>query len=182
MSHSDPENPLSNEDFGALYSQCHLDLLRYVMTLLPNRSQAEDVVQETARALWKKSDEYDPSQPFWPWAKKFAYFEVLRHRKKHAVRSRYFSEALIETLAEERDLSEPILEEKRRVLAGCMERLNAKSRDLVMQRYGREKTLDQLAREQGKSANSLYMMMHRIRKQLTECVIKTMEQEGLDFS
>lgn len=182
MNDSEPASKLPSEDFAALYSQCHLDLLRYVMTLLPNRCQAEDVVQETARSLWKKANDYDPDQPFWPWAKKFAYFEVLRHRKRHAIRSKYFGEALIETLAEERDLSAPILEEKRKILKGCMEKLNSKSQELVMQRYGREKTLDELAREQGRSANSLYMMMHRIRKQLIECVNKTMKKEGLDFS
>jgi RNA polymerase sigma-70 factor (ECF subfamily) len=93
---------ISNDDFAALYSQCHLDLLRYAMSLLPDRSQAEDVVQETARALWKKKDEFDPDQPFWPWAKKFAWFEVMRHRKKMAIRRKYFADELIEALAAER--------------------------------------------------------------------------------
>tara|TARA_R110002096_G_scaffold4493_17_gene20934 strand:+ start:7221 stop:7784 length:564 start_codon:yes stop_codon:yes gene_type:complete len=162
---------LSSEDFAVLYSQTHLSLLRYVMTLIPNRAQAEDVVQETARALWKKSSEYDPELPFWPWAKKFAYFEVLRHRKRQAIRGKYFfSDELIETLAEERDHAEPVLEEQRAILSQCLEKLDGRARELIVQRYSRERTLDEIAREQNRSANSLYLMMHRIRKKLIECV------------
>ena len=167
---------VSREDFAALYSQCHLDLLRYVMTLLPYRSQAEDVVQEAARALWKKADDYDPEQPFWPWAKKFAYYEVLRHRRRQAIHRKYFSEELIETLAAERDDQEPVLEEKRAVLRQCMTKLNGRARELVLQRYGGQRTLDEIAREQGRSANSLYMMMHRIRKKLATCVDRTLKE------
>jgi len=179
---SEPGQPLPREEFAALYSQCHIDLLRYVMTLVPRRSEAEDIVQETAKALWIKAEDYNPNMPFWPWAKKFAYFEVLRHRKRHAVRSQYFAEALIETLADERDLEEPVLEEKRRVLRQCVEKLGQRARELVRQRYGCEQTLDEIARAQNRSANSLYMMLHRIRKQLVGCVNKTFREEGLDFN
>ncbi len=167
---------VSSEDFAALYSQTHLSLLRYVMTLVPNRTQAEDVVQETARALWKKSADYDPKQPFWPWAKKFAYFEVMRHRKRQAIHGKYFfADELIETLAEEHDAAELILEEQRAVLKQCLEKLDGRARELVVQRYSRERTLDEIARKENRSANSLYLMMHRIRKKLVECVNRTLD-------
>ena len=71
--------------FAELYSRCHLPLLRYVMTMLPNRAIAEDIVQETAKNLWEKFDQSDQSQPFLPWARKFAYFETLNQRRKLAI-------------------------------------------------------------------------------------------------
>jgi len=46
----------------------------------------------------------------------------------------------------------------------------------------REQTLDEIARAQGKTPNALYMMMHRIRKQLVSCVNKTVREQGLDIS
>ncbi len=45
---------------------------RYVAALVPNVADAEDIVQQTALALWEKFDAYDPSQPFTPWAWRFA--------------------------------------------------------------------------------------------------------------
>jgi DNA-directed RNA polymerase specialized sigma24 family protein len=92
-------NDANQDEFAALYARAHVDLLRYVLTLLPDRHQAEDVVQDTARLLWRKFDEYDPAQPFLPWARKFAYFEVLKFRRSRALREKYFSDELLERLA-----------------------------------------------------------------------------------
>jgi RNA polymerase sigma-70 factor, ECF subfamily len=169
---------LSRDDFAALYSKCHLDLLRYVLTLLPNRHQAEDVVQETARLLWQKFDQYDPGRPFGPWARRFAYLEVLKFLKKQSVRGKYFSEQLVEQLAEERLAQEEQLSAQREALAGCVQKLDGPSRELLMLRYDREITIQRLAERQGKSANALYITIHRIRRTLLECVNRALKMEG----
>src|SRR5687768_8161143 len=169
---------LTSEDFGALYSGCHLDLLRYVLTLLPDRSQAEDVVQDVARLLWQKRAEYDPAKPFLPWARGFARFEVLMVLRRQSVRGKYFSEQLVEQLAEERVANEERLSSQREALAGCLEKLDASSRELLMLRYGREVTVQQLAEQQGKSANALYLALHRIRQTLSACVNRTLHIDG----
>ncbi len=41
-----------------------LRIRRYVRGLIPNRVDADDVMQETSLALWRKFDEYCPEQPF----------------------------------------------------------------------------------------------------------------------
>ena len=138
--------PSSRDDFAALYSRCHLDLLRYVLTLLPDRHRAEDVVQETARMLWRKFDEYDAARPFWPWARQFAHFEVLKARRRIAVHERCFSDELIERLAEERAAADDIsqgsaeVERQREALASCVDRLDPLAR-AAPSRYSREQTV-----------------------------------------
>ena len=126
----------SSDEFAVLYSKCHLEMLRYVLTLLPDRHQAEDVVQETARLLWQKFDQYDSTRPFWPWARKFAYLEALKLRKREAIRTRYFSDELVEQLAEERAAHEADLAAQREALAACLDKLDAPARELLMNRYG----------------------------------------------
>jgi RNA polymerase sigma-70 factor, ECF subfamily len=168
----------SREDFAALYSKHHLDLLRYVLTLLPNRPLAEDVVQETARLLWQKIDRFDPAQPFWPWARGFARLEVLKVRRREMIRAKYFSDELVEQLAEERMANESGLAAQRETLAACLEKLDGPARELLMNRYGREVTLQQLAEQEGKSANALYLAVHRIRQKLIECVNRALRLEG----
>jgi RNA polymerase sigma-70 factor, ECF subfamily len=169
---------ISSEDFATLYSKYHLDLLRYVLTLLPDRQQAEDIVQETARLLWQKLDQYDPAQPFWPWARKFAHFEVLKVRKRDAIRAKYFSDELVEQLAEERAAHEPRLSAQRDALADCLGKLDERSRQLLVHRYSHDVTLQELAEQQAKSANALYLAVHRIRRRLIECVNRTLRLEG----
>lgn len=169
---------LTSEDFGALYSACHLDLLRYVLTLLPDRSQAEDVVQEVARLLWQKRQDYDSAKPFLPWARGFARLEVLMVLRRQTVRGKYFSEQLVEQLAEERIANEEQLLAQREALAGCLQKLDEPSRELLTLRYGREVTVHQLAEQQGKSANALYLALHRIRQTLSDCVNRTLRIDG----
>jgi RNA polymerase sigma-70 factor, ECF subfamily len=171
-------NDANQDEFAALYARAHVDLLRYVLTLLPDRHQAEDVVQDTARLLWRKFDEYDPAQPFLPWARKFAYFEVLKFRRSRALREKYFSDELLERLAEEHAAEEGQLVRGREALEGCLQKLDEVSRQLLKDRYGDEIPLEELARRQGKSVNALYVVMHRIRQRLLECVNRTLKAEG----
>jgi RNA polymerase sigma-70 factor, ECF subfamily len=171
-------NDANQAEFAALYARAHVDLLRYVLTLLPDRHQAEDVVQDTARLLWRKFEEYDPAQPFLPWARKFAYFEVLKFRRTRALREKYFSDELLELLAEERAAEEGQLVRGREALDGCLQKLDEVSRQLLKDRYGDEIPLEELARRQGKKVNALYVVMHRIRQRLLECVNRTMKAEG----
>lgn len=171
-------NSNSSEDFAALYSGCHLDLLRYVLTLLPDRNQAEDVVQEVARLLWQKRGQYDSSRSFTAWARGFAYLEVLKVLRRQSIRGKYFSEELIEQLAEERNTREDELAAQREVLEQCLQKLDGPSHELLMLRYGEQMTLQQVAEQQGKSPNALYLSIHRIRQKLLECVNRTLRLEG----
>ena len=43
-------------------------LLRYILPLVGNLDDAQDVLQQTALALWQKFGQYDPSLPFLPFA------------------------------------------------------------------------------------------------------------------
>jgi len=70
------------EQFVRLLARHDREVYRYVLTLLPDRTEADDVLQETAAALWEKFGEYDPDKPFYPWACRFAFFEVLKHRRR----------------------------------------------------------------------------------------------------
>ena len=69
--------PLENQTarqqrFFSLFLRSEREIFRYVAALVPNVADAEDIVQQTAIALWEKFDAYDPAQPFTPWACRFA--------------------------------------------------------------------------------------------------------------
>ena len=58
--------------FLSLFLRSEREIFRYVAALVPNVADPEDIVQQTAIALWEKFDAYDPAQPFTPWACRFA--------------------------------------------------------------------------------------------------------------
>src|SRR5262245_33784572 len=96
-------------------------LLRYILPLVGCLDDAQDVLQDTATALWQKYEQYDPSQPFLPWAKRFARNEVLMHHRKRR-RYVFLSEELIETLLQQSQDRESLAQRRRAALWGCLEK------------------------------------------------------------
>lgn len=146
------------------------ELLRYILPLVGCFDDAQDVLQETATALWNKFAEYDPAQPFLPWAKQFARYEVLMHHRKRR-RYTFLSEDLIEALAEPVQPREPDARRRQQALQKCLEALPEADRSLITLRYeDKSATVQQLAAQTGQTANVLYKALARIRRQLLECV------------
>src|SRR5947207_14239244 len=65
--HSENKSP-AQQQFLSLFLRSEREIFRYVSALVPNVTDAEDIVQQTAIASWQKLDAYDPTQPFTPWA------------------------------------------------------------------------------------------------------------------
>ena len=63
-------NPQSR--FIQLFTSHEKQIYRYILSLMPHSQDAQDVLQETAIALYNKIEDYDPTRPFAPWAFRFA--------------------------------------------------------------------------------------------------------------
>src|SRR6516162_2155469 len=96
----------------------------YVATLLPNRTDAEEVFQQTSLVLWKKWQQFDPDRDFVRWACGMAHHEVRNFLRKHAEKRRvYLSEDVLEEVARVRLDLHDVLEARRRALRECLARL-----------------------------------------------------------
>src|SRR5438067_10799829 len=62
----------AQQRFLSLFLRSEREIFRYVAVLVPNVADVEDIVQQTAIALWEKFDAYEPNRPFTPWACRFA--------------------------------------------------------------------------------------------------------------
>jgi RNA polymerase sigma-70 factor (ECF subfamily) len=168
------------ENFVRLLTRYEADVHRYIVSLLPGSAETDDVMQDTAALLWRKFSEYDPDRPFLPWAMRFAYFEVLKHRKKVGQSRLIFSDALVDTLAADYDKIAPELESRRKALAHCLTKLSGRDRELLQHRYDAGKTIQQLAAQQKRSVHKLYHTLDHLRGALMECVLRNMRKEGFD--
>ena len=54
--------------FAELFVTHQSRVYGFIATMLPNRSEAEEVFQQTSLILWKKWHEYDPQRNFLNWA------------------------------------------------------------------------------------------------------------------
>ncbi len=167
-----------HEQYLRLWARHERDVRRYVMTLVPRAADADDVLQETAVALWRKFDEYDPQRPFIKWACRFAYLEVMKQSERAARDKRQFCDAVVRILDIEQQETQDLLEKQRTALRECLNQLDQQDRKLVEIRYRRQGGVVAHASKTGTPAKRLYGALERIRRALIECVNRKLAVEG----
>ena len=169
--------PLTHEQFMRLFLEAERELLRYVMALVPNVSDARDVVQETAVALWKTIEKYDPAKPFVPWACRFALNEARLHLRTESRRRRFIGEDVAAMLEERRVEVAGQLDERREHLRDCLGRLPEDQRWLVRGYYFEDESIDALAVTFGRGAEAIYKSLQRIRQALHQCIERKLQTD-----
>ena len=61
-----------DELFLRLYSEHQRELFKFSFTLVPNHSDADDILQDTSVILWRKFAEFTPDSNFFRWASQVA--------------------------------------------------------------------------------------------------------------
>src|SRR5438552_15314324 len=93
----------AQQRFLSLFLRSEREIFRYVAVLVPNVADAEDIVQQTALALWEKFDAYDPKQPFTPWACRFALNKARQWIERRQRWQALLDKGLAEELVNRRD-------------------------------------------------------------------------------
>jgi RNA polymerase sigma-70 factor (ECF subfamily) len=130
--------------------------------------------------MWDKFDEHHPPGDFAAWGCRIAYFKVLDFYKK-SQRSRVcFSQPMLERIAETaiEQAATLQLDERRDALAGCIEKLRPKDRDLLGLRLAEGATTQSTAAQLGRSVEAVYKALAKIRQALFDCVTRTLAKEG----
>ena len=166
------------ERFVRLIASSEHEVYRYIYALVPAPEDAQDVFQETVVALWKNFGQYDSSRPFTPWACRFAYYEVLNFRKRSRHATQWLDDDLIGRLAEDRLAHQSDLDGRRDALPKCLEKLPPKARELLEHRYHQGLSIQEIARRTGRSANTLYKVMERVRHWLADCIERAVAAGG----
>ena len=132
-------------DFSRKLTALQRPLYAYILTLLPNRTEAEDVLQETNLILCRKANEYNPEGHFQGWAFNIARYQVMGHISKFKRSKLYFSPDLIENLAEESvDLIQMDL--SRKALQICYELLPKHMKAMAQLRFREDKSLIEISK------------------------------------
>src|ERR1043165_1696736 len=113
----------AQQRFLSLFLRSERDIFRYVAALVPNIADAEDIVQQTAIALWEKFDAYDPAQPFTPWACRFALNKARQWIERRQRWQALLEGGLAEEVEQRREELRPELENRLRHLEGCVNKL-----------------------------------------------------------
>jgi RNA polymerase sigma-70 factor (ECF subfamily) len=173
----DPSSPA--EQLVLMLSRHQEPLFRYIFSLVPREADARDILQETSLALFRKRDQFDASRPFMPWACRFAYLQVQKHREKAGRAPWLFSEDVMDLLANERSHLESHLDIRLRLLDHCLQELPPLDKELVTGRYARRESVEAMMERFRMSRRTLFRNLERLRRRLHDCVTRRLHQEGL---
>ena len=167
--------------FCGLLGEHDRALYAYILALVPNVAEVQDIAQEVRLRLWGQFDKFEPGTNFGAWSRSIAHFLVLAHRKKSSRQHARFGDAFLESVAEEvaEEVAETVDELPRRqtALQTCLKKLNAETRSLLMRYYSGAKTVKQLAEEMGRSADAIRQTVCRSRRTLGKCIEAELREE-----
>jgi RNA polymerase sigma-70 factor, ECF subfamily len=168
---ADPKPEDGGDHFLRTFMSHEPALRAYARVLVPSWHAVDDVMQEASVVMWRKFAELDAMENFLAWARVIVRFEALRARRKFARDRLVFSEELLAVLADE---AEEITGEDRlaeaAALRGCLQKLSLAHQELILAPYAGDGRVKQLGERAGRSANSLYKLLGRLRSKLHDCV------------
>lgn len=170
--------PIAREEFVSLLTTSQRRIYAFIGTLVADRVDADDVLQETNLALWELADRFEPGTDFVAWACRVAYFRVLKHRSAarklrvnlvHEVVDLLAAESLAQTQLDSLADTEQF-ERHRHALAACLAEIPERNRCLLLQYYEQGRSLAEIGASVGRHANAIAQLFHRIRGLLRKCI------------
>lgn len=173
-----PESRDDGEDFLRLLNEHEKKITLYVMHLIRDRGDAEDVLQETKLVMWRHFHKFELGTNFLAWSRKIAFHQILTYRRKHKKRAE-LSETFLESVALEISKNEESYDRRSDALKSCVTKLSRPHRQILLMRYTRDMEVGEIGEEVGRSEGAVYRLLSRIRMMLQECVTKEMGKAGV---
>lgn len=165
----DPEQ--QTESYLRLLMQHDCWLAAYVYSLVPDRADADDMLQDCKVAMWKHFGSFEPGSNFRAWARRFAMHHILNYRRSEKRRpTTAVDDEFIEAVAAEIERRADLLDYRAEALHGCLRKLPEAHRKVVVWRYYEDCNVEEIAAKSARSVEAVYRLLSRIRGALNDCV------------
>src|SRR5262245_43248351 len=154
-------------------------IFSYIYTLVPSRSDADDLLQETSLVICEKFDEFEAGTDFVAWACQIAYWRVRYFRQRFARGKVLFNQTVLEAVAKTTVDLTVELDRRHEALANCLQKLPVRDREFLLTRYEPGSSVREAARRSGRSMAAAYKALGRIRKLLSDCITHQLASGGV---
>lgn len=166
-----------SQRFIQLYIPMQPRLYGYIISLIPNWSDVDDLVQDTVTVMLSKFDEYKPGTDFCAWALRIAHYKVMNYRRRKKTERKLFCGKTMEAIHDIVVTDEARDDRRRRALRHCLTKLKDNDRKVLQLRYEAGATIRKVSKQLNMSIHTLYKMLSRIHTRLFHCIRRTIAQE-----
>jgi len=165
-----PDESERYEQFLGYFLRDQYRVFAYILALIPSRSDADDIFQETSLVLWREYARFDVEREFLPWAIGIAKKQVLKHWRQRKSDRHIYNDALIEQLSDEAIEVVLAREPRMAALRDCLQGLTTRQQELVEQFYGKRLEAAAIAHRWERSVFTVYKALKVLRKHLLQCI------------
>jgi RNA polymerase sigma-70 factor, ECF subfamily len=179
MTDSRPSDPDRLDEFVRLLTEHDRGILLFILSLVPNWADADEIRQETNVKLWREFAKFQPGTDFGKWARTIARYEVLTFRTRQQRASAHISQSAIDLVAAEVEVVIEKAKVRQTAMAECIEELSTFRRELVRLHYTLGRKIRDIAGELRCMPDAVYKTLQRTRAELRRCVNRKLgEGEG----
>ncbi len=169
--------PMENEysksaRFFKLYSGVSNRIYSYLIIMVHNKDNAEELAQETATILWSKFDEFQEGTNFGAWAISIARIKALEFLRKRQKSQMIFDDRFYELVSERTVKASQDIPNHTEALRKCMGKLPEKHITLLSMRFKKDISIKKISQLTGRPLGSLYHAFSKLIRGLQECIEK----------
>ena len=128
----------------------------YILSLVPNFNDADDIMQETITVMWRKFEGFELGTDFAGWGLKVAYYCILNYRKKKGKEKLVFSDNIFQQIKEIAKQKQANTDERINYLRRCIEKLKSADQRFLKARYELNYDVKSLAVQLDRSIQNVY--------------------------
>ena len=167
-----------SQTFFRVYNASQKRIYAFLLLMVHNRDDAEDLLQETAAAMWEQFDSFKEGNSFVSWGIGIARHKALDFMRANRHSRLYFGDDFYKQLPQVAEKSSREKECRLRALNECLEKLSPENKRLLKRRFVDNLGFRIISQQTGKSEASLYKCVSRIYSFLYDCIGQTLYREG----
>ena len=146
----------SRKRLMVLITRHQRQVFSYIYALVPNRADAEDLLQETSLVICEKFHEFKEGTDFVAWACQIAFWRVRYSRQKFVRSKVVFNQEIVDVVAQTAGEMCGELDDRHVALGRCLQKLHPRDRELLLARYEPGGTVGEAARRSGRTLQTAY--------------------------
>lgn len=158
--------------------QSQNQIYSFILTLVPNWSDADDIMQDTAEVLWRKYGQDIQIENFTGLGIRVAQNLIFNYYRKKKRQEWFLEEQALEDIAQYAERLTGDADSRIRMLHQCLKKLANPDKELIRLRYEEGLKVKTIANVSKRSEDGLYKALGRIHEAIMRCIKRGLALEN----
>lgn len=149
-------------------------IFAYILAMVPNHSEAEDILQDTLTIMWRKFDEFERGSNFVAWGIAIAKYGILKYRRSTNAPKLQLDDDVLGLVEKQSGGMFEKLDDRMDALKNCIKKLSDKERTYLDMRYRQGLSFRRIAAPIGLTSAGVFKALSQIHCKLMRCINKSL--------